>query len=67
MAVKSTFSFNEAADQKLNELADKLKISKSELLRRAITLYDYLDSAKDDRGLVKIERSGGEKVDLLLP
>ena len=67
MAIKSTFSFNPDADQKLNELAEKLHISKSELLRRAITLYEYIDAAKNEKGQVKIEKASGEKVELVLP
>lgn len=64
---KTTFTFNEDATGRLDELAGKKGTSKSEILRRAITLYDYLDKQKSQTGEVTIVKPNGEKVELVLP
>lgn len=65
--LKSTFSFDAAAEQKLRELAESKGVTKSEVLRRAIALYDYLESQRNEKSHIKIEKPNGEKVELVLP
>ena len=65
--VKSTFVFDQAADSKLRDLADRKSVSKTEILRRAIALYDYLESQQKPGAGIRIEKPSGEKVDLVLP
>ena len=64
---KTTFTFNEDVTGRLDELAGKKGTSKSEILRRAITLYDYLEKQKSQTGEVTIVKPNGEKVELVLP
>ena len=65
--MKSTFSFDEAVVNRLNELAAKKGVSKTEILRRAITLYDYLEETRDPQtSNIRMVTPQGE-VDLVLP
>lgn len=60
MKIKSTFLFDEIANAKLESIACKTGQSKSEVLRHALTLYDYLlqnayfDTRHDQRYLTFI-------------
>ena len=51
-----TVQFPEKTSQILNELAEKDEVSKTEVLRRAIALYKYLESelGKEDGRKLKI-------------
>ena len=64
---RTTFSFDQTVNAKLADLAKRQGTTKTEILRRAITLYDYLDSQRGGDGHIKIEKPGGDKVELLLP
>lgn len=65
---RSTFSFDEQAYAKLSELASTSGVPKTEILRRAIAVYDYLlNEAGGSDHAIKIEKEGGEKVELVFP
>jgi predicted transcriptional regulator len=66
MAKRTTFSFSKDVDRLLNDLAEHKDTTKTEILRRAITLYDYLEKNREG-GTVKIEKPSGEKVEIVLP
>ncbi len=66
--VRSTFSFNEQASNKLNQLASSTGVGKSEVLRRALALYEYmLQQRSATTGSVTVEKGDGSKVELLFP
>ena len=67
MKTKSTFSFDKAANAKLQNIANSSSTSKSEVLRRAITLYDYLLQNAHDEGHLTITKQDGEQIRLLIP
>ncbi len=45
-----TVQFPEKADEILSELAEKDKVSKTEIIRRALSLYRYLDREVKQKG-----------------
>jgi len=65
MSKKTIFSFDAALGSKLQEIAVRQKIGKTEVLRRAISVYAYLDNQSKD-GNVKIEKADGQKVELVM-
>jgi hypothetical protein len=64
---RTTFAFDKAAERKLRELAAIKGVSKTEIVRRALTLYDYLEAQRSQSSHIRIETASGEKVDLVLP
>ena len=64
---RSTFSFDDEAYKRLNELSGSTGVPKTEILRRAIAVYDYLNEVRGSENSVKIEKPDGEKVDLVFP
>jgi len=62
---RTSFSFDNKVNSRLDRLAADGGTSKSEILRRAITLYDYLENEADGR--IKFEKANGDKVELVLP
>jgi len=65
-AKRTTFAFSPAVDEKLTRLANQNNTSKTEILRRAISLYEYLgDNSKGGR--VRIERKDGTQAEIILP
>ena len=67
MKIKSTFSFDKIADAKLKDIAKNTRTTKSEVLRRALTLYDYIQKVMDEDGTITLKRADGQKVKLLIP
>jgi predicted transcriptional regulator len=63
---RTTFSFSQDVDSLLTELAEAKHTNKTEILRRAIALYDYLEKQREG-GNVKIEKPNGEKVEIVFP
>jgi predicted transcriptional regulator len=64
---RSTFSFDESADRKLADLASKKGTTKTEVLRRAIALYDLIESRRSPSSAVTVEFEPGKKVELVMP
>ena len=64
--MRSTYSFDKSVNIKLSQLASKKGTTKSEIIRRAIVAYEYLDNQVED-GLLKLEKPNGQKVEILLP
>ncbi len=64
--MRSTYSFDKSVNNKLSQLASKKGTTKSEILRRAIVAYEYLDDQAKD-GLLTIEKPDGQKVEVLMP
>lgn len=62
---RSTYSFSPKVIKKLAALAAKNDTSRTEILRRAITLYEYLEEERGD-GPIKITKANGERVDLIM-
>jgi predicted transcriptional regulator len=65
---RSTFSFDESVERKLNDLANKKHTTKTEVLRRAIALYDLIESRRNQQSSgVTVEFEPGKKVELVMP
>lgn len=68
MASRTTFNFDKKAAETLEALAEKKGVSATEIVRRALALYDYIEQVKGPQvGSVTIEKEGGQKVDVVLP
>lgn len=65
--MKSTFSFDDKASEKLDNIAERSAISKKEVLRRAITLYDILEQRKNADNTIIIKNSDGKETEIVLP
>jgi predicted transcriptional regulator len=65
---KFTVEFADGMAAKLDELATKKGVSKVDVLRRALTLYDYADreTSKDPNATLSIT-TGKTKKDIVLP
>jgi predicted transcriptional regulator len=48
MAKKLTVQFNESTDELLTKMAERRGLTKTDILRRAIALYDYVDKQTTD-------------------
>ena len=66
-ANRSTFSFDDEAYKRLNELSASTGVAKTEILRRAIAVYGYLNEVRGSNPSIKIEKPNGEKVELVFP
>lgn len=64
---KATFSFDEPAVRVLDRLADRKDISRSEVIRRALMLYDYVDANKAADHTLTIRKDDGREVALIVP
>lgn len=66
---KTTVEFTDEVDRKLSQLAEKKGISKVDVLRRAIALYDYADSeaSSDPSKALSITKNGRAVKDIVLP
>jgi hypothetical protein len=65
---RSTYSFDESVDQKLNYLAKKRQTNKTEILKRAIALYDFIESRrKQGSSGVTLEFDQNDKVEVVMP
>jgi hypothetical protein len=51
----------------LEELAAKKSISKAEVLRRALMLYDFVEDQRGDAKTVELKGGSGQGVHLLVP
>lgn len=67
MKAATTFSFDENVTSKLNEIAEKSRTTKTEILRRAITLYDLLEKRKGSDNTITIKDEEGKETELILP
>ncbi len=66
---RSTFSFDPTTATRLSELARKKHVSNTEVLRRALALYDYIESERSDEsggGITFVDKAGKE-VKVILP
>jgi len=65
---KLTVEFSDDLSRVLNELSDKKGVSKVDVLRRAIALYNYVDKqvASDPEKRVSITREGKPVTDIVL-
>ena len=64
---RATFSFDKTVSKKLSQLAKEGDTSKTEILRRAITLYDFFEKNQGEDGHIKLEKPNGDKVELIMP
>jgi len=67
MATKTTFAFDAGATALLEQLADKKNISKAEVLRRALMLYDFVDEQRGDAKTIELKGKHGQEIHLLVP
>jgi len=69
MAGKFSVEFADGLASKLTELAAKKGVSKVDVLRRALTLYDYADKATegDPEKNVSITKGDKKLQDIILP
>ncbi len=57
-----TIQFPEKTDEILTELSSKQNVSKTEVLRRALSLYKYLDREAKDKGYKVTIADGDDKI-----
>jgi predicted transcriptional regulator len=65
--MKTTFSFDETVSKRLETIADHEKITKTEVLRRAITLYDFLEEKRGDNKSLTIIDKDGKEIEIIMP
>ena len=59
---KVLFNLTESQFERLDELAKKMGVSRSEALRRAMELYAIMKKAKDEGDEIRKRTKGGEEV-----
>jgi predicted transcriptional regulator len=65
---RSTYVFDESIDQKLQELAKSKHTNKTEILKRAIALYGYIESNRTQgTNSVTVVFDPDKKVELVMP
>lgn len=64
---KTTFTFDNSVTERLEGIAQKKQISKSEVLRRAVTLYDFLEENRGKNSSFKIIDKDGKEINIVLP
>jgi predicted transcriptional regulator len=69
MASKFTVEFADGMAEKLNSLAARKGVSKVDILRRALTLYDYAEKETGNDADKKLSITKGDKKlqDIILP
>lgn len=65
--MKTTFSFDDVVSTRLEKLAEEKDTTKSEVLRRAITLYDFLEKKRGDKDTITIIGEDGKQIEIVLP
>ena len=65
--MKTTFDFNDKVTAKLEQLAENSQSTKADVLRRAIALYDLLESKKGGHDSITIKSHDGKETELVLP
>lgn len=66
---KLTVEFNDALDKKITDLARQKGVSKVDVLRRAVTLYDYAEkeAGSDSDKRLSVTKDGKKLHDIVLP
>ena len=67
VVMKTTFSFDDRVSRRLEEMAVDKNTTKSEVLRRAITLYDFLEKKRGDNHSITVIDKDGKQVEIVLP
>jgi predicted transcriptional regulator len=64
---KLTVQFSDQADNVLNKISKRRGLTKSDILRRAIALYDYVDeeTASDPKKRLSITKEGQTVSDIV--
>ncbi|HEV3051810.1 MAG TPA: ribbon-helix-helix domain-containing protein [Longimicrobium sp.] len=67
MRQRTTFAFDPTTSERLSRLAKKKGISNTELVRRAIALYETVEQERDPSSAVKFQDKAGNTVNVVLP
>ena len=60
-----TFIFDSSVTGKLDDMADKKGLSKPDILKRAVVVYEYLMEQEED-GMVVLKKSDGTLIEIVL-
>ena len=64
---RTTFAFDETTTERLSRLAKKKNVSNTELIRRAVALYEAVERERaPDSDIAFLDKSGN-KVNVVLP
>jgi predicted transcriptional regulator len=65
---RSTYAFDDSVDQKLQDLAKSKGTNRTEILKRAIALYDFIESRRPQGSKgVTVEFEPDKKVEVVMP
>lgn len=64
---RTTFAFDPTTSERLARLAKKKGISNTELVRRAVALYEFVERERDERSDITFIDRDGDKITVVLP